>query len=67
MIVDDSMTIAIQVNGKLRGSIDVPVGMSKEDILQQSKSIENVKKFIDSMTLMKEIYVPNKLVNFVVK
>ena len=67
MIVDDSMTIAIQVNGKLRGSIDVPVGMSKEDILQQSKSIENVKKFIDSMTLIKEIYVPNKLVNFVVK
>ena len=67
MIVDDSMTIAIQVNGKLRGSIDVPVGMSKEDILQQSKSVENVRKFIDSMTIIKEIYVPNKLVNLVAK
>ena len=61
------MVIAIQVNGKLRGSIDVPIEISKEDILSQSKLVENVQKFTDGMTIIKEIYVPNKLVNLVVK
>ena len=67
MIVDDSMTIAIQVNGKLRGSIEVSVDASKDDILLESKALENVQKFIDGMSIIKEIYVPNKLVNLVVK
>jgi len=67
MIVDDSMTIAIQVNGKLRGSIEVPADTDKDDILLESKAVENVKKFIGDMNVVKEIYVPNKLVNLVVK
>ena len=67
MIIDNSMTIAIQVNGKLRGSIEVSVETSKEDILSNSKSVENVQKFIGEMSIIKEIYVPNKLVNLVVK
>ena len=67
MIVDDSMTIAIQVNGKLRGSIEVPADTDKDDILLESKAVENVKKFIGDMDVVKEIYVPNKLVNLVVK
>ena len=67
MIVDDSMTIAIQINGKLRGSIEVSVDLSKEDIISQSKAVENVQKFTDGMNIVKEIYVPNKLVNLVVK
>jgi len=67
MIVDDSMTIAIQVNGKLRGSIEVATDASKDDILLESKAVENVKKFTDGMNIVKEIYVPNKLVNLVVK
>ena len=61
------MTIAIQVNGKLRGSIEVSVDTTKEDILSESKSIENVQKFTVGMSIIKEIYVPNKLVNLVVK
>ena len=67
MIIDDSMTIAIQVNGKLRGSVDLPVGTSKDDVLATARSVENVKKFTDHMNIIKEIYVPNKLVNLVVK
>ena len=67
MIVDDSMTIAIQINGKLRGSIEVSVDLSKEDIISQSKAVENVQKFTDGMNIVKEIYVPNKIVNLVVK
>ena len=61
------MTIAIQVNGKLRGSIEVSADARKDAILQDSKNVENVKKFIDGMNILKEIYVPNKLVNLVVK
>ena len=61
------MIIAIQVNGKLRGSISVPTEISKEDVLSQSKLVENVQKFTNGMTIIKEIYVPNKLVNLVAK
>ena len=67
MIVDDSMTIAIQVNGKLRGSIEVSIDASKDEILSESKAVENVQKFTDKMNIIKEIYVPNKLVNLVIK
>jgi len=67
IIVDNSMTIAIQVNGKLRGSIEVATDATKEDILSESKAVENVQKFTDGMNIIKEIYVPNKLVNLVVK
>ena len=66
-IVDNSMIIAIQVNGKLRGSIEVSADASKDSILLEVKEVENVKKFIDGMNILKEIYVPNKLVNLVVK
>ena len=66
-IIDNAMTIAVQVNGKLRGSVDVPVEMDKESILAIAKDVDNVKKFIEGMHLIKEIYVPNKLVNLVVK
>ena len=67
MIVDDSMVIAIQVNGKLRGSIEVSLDATKEEILSESRDVENVQKFTDGMNIIKEIYVPNKLVNLVVK
>ena len=66
-LVDSSMTIAIQVNGKLRGSLEVNADTGKDDIIQDSKNVENVKKFIDGMNIVKEIYVPNKFVNLVVK
>ena len=61
------MTIAIQVNGKLRGNIEVEKNISKEDILILSKKNNNVKKFINDKTILKEIYVPNKLISLVVK
>lgn len=63
----DEITIAVQVNGKLRGQIDIPRSMDKDDVLATAKANENVAKHIEGMNLVKEIYVPNKLVNFVVK
>ena len=66
-MVDNSMEIAIQVNGKLRGSVEVPVDTDKDEIINLSMKVENVQKFIENLEVIKEIYVPNKLVNLVVK
>ena len=67
MIVDSSMIIAIQVNGKLRGSVEVSVDLSKEEILANCRDVENVQKFIEGMDIIKEIYIPQKIVNIVAK
>ena len=67
MVVDDTITIAIQVNGKLRGSVELQVDVSKDEVLDAARSVDNVMKFVGEMSIVKEIYVPGKLVNFVVK
>ncbi|MGB3751977.1 MAG: leucine--tRNA ligase [Arcobacteraceae bacterium] len=67
VFVQDSILLAVTVNGKKRGEIEVSPSASKEDILQSAKSNENTKKWIDGKEIIKEIVVPNKLVNFVVK
>ena len=66
-IVESEVEMAIQVNGKLRGTIKIKKDSSKEDVLKLAKNNENVKKFIDGKTVIKEIVVPNKIVNFVIK
>ena len=64
---EDSVTIAVQVNGKLRGTIDATKDASNEEVEELAKANENVKKFIDGMNIVKIIVVPNKIVNIVVK
>jgi leucyl-tRNA synthetase len=58
--------IVVQVNGKLRGKLDVAPNASSADVEQLARAIENVEKFIENKSIRKVIYVPNKLVNFVV-
>ncbi len=65
LIVEATMTIVIQVNGKVRGDIVVPKDLAKEEILKLAKANENVKKYIEA-GIKKEIYVPRKLISFVV-
>ncbi len=65
LVQSDSMTIVIQVNGRVRGDMTVPVDLSKEEILLKAKEIKNVQKYLSSVP-KKEIYVPGKLVSFVV-
>lgn len=66
MLVADTLTIAVQVNGKLRATIDVPAAMPKEDIVALAKAQENVAKFLEGNAPKKEIYVPGKLVSLVI-
>ena len=67
VFVQNSITIAITVNGKKRGEIEVSPEASKEEVLVLAKENENTKKWIDSKEIIKEIVVPKKLVNLVVK
>lgn len=61
----NTQTIVVQVNGKLRGKLDVAVDISKDDLLALAKALPEVQQFLTGPT-KKEIVVPNKLVNLVV-
>ncbi len=62
----DELNIAIQINGKLRATIQVPADAEKAAVLQAARAEENVARHLDGSTVRKEIYVPGKIVNFVV-
>ena len=62
----DSVTIAVQVNGKLRASIDVPSESIEEDVVEAARADENVTRHIDGLEERRVIYVKHRLVNFVV-
>ena len=64
---DELVTMAISINGKTRATIDVPEDISKEDFLNQAKANDKIAKYIDGETIIKEIYVPRKICNFVIK
>ncbi|NTU92960.1 MAG: leucine--tRNA ligase [Chlorobiaceae bacterium] len=64
---DDVLTIAVQINGKLRGTFEAATGSSKEQLLLEAKNVESVMKFLEGQMIVKEIVVPDKLVNFAVK
>ncbi|MCD8026060.1 MAG: class I tRNA ligase family protein, partial [Clostridiales bacterium] len=65
--VDSTVEIVVQVNGKIKAKFNIPVDAQKDEILEQAKSDDNVKKAIQGMNIIKEIVVPKKLVNLVVK
>jgi len=65
-LVRDSLTLAVQVNGKLRGTIEVPAGADKASIEAMALAESNVLKFIDGQVVKKAIIVPGKIVNLVV-
>lgn len=65
--VDSTIEIAVQVNGKLRGKLVVAADISAEDAIAAAKADEKVQSFLTDKNVVKEIYVPGKLVNLVVK
>lgn len=65
--VDSTIEIAVQVNGKLRGKLVVVADISAEDAIAAAKADEKVQSFLTDKNVVKEIYVPGKLVNLVVK
>ena len=66
-ILLDEVTIAVQVNGKLRANIEIAKDSTEKVVVDKALSLENVEKFTSNGSIVKTIYVPNRLLNFVVK
>ena len=65
--IDDTVEIAVQVNGRIKARINIPVDSTSEEAIALSKKDDKVKEAIENMNIIKEIYVKGKLVNIVVK
>ena len=63
---EEMVTITVQVNGKVRANITAPASSTQEDVEKLSKAEENVQRFIENKMVRKVIYVPSRLINFVV-
>ena len=64
---DDTVEVAVQINGKVRATIMLPVGCSKEDSIAAAKADPKIAEQIEGKTIVKEISVPGKIVNIVVR
>jgi leucyl-tRNA synthetase len=67
LLVSDTVTLVVQVNGKLRDRIEAPAEAPKEELLRLARESEKVAKHLDGQQIVKEIVVPGKLVNLVVR
>ncbi len=67
LIKEETVEMAVQVLGKLRATVAFDKSESKEAIIERAKAIENVAAHINGKTIIKEIFIPGKIINFVVK
>lgn len=67
LIVEDTMTIAVQVNGKLRATLELAKDTSDDEVKVQALAAENVARFVGDSEPLKVIYIPGKIVNVVVR
>ena len=65
--VDDTIEIVVQINGKVRAKLEIPADAEKDAVLAQAAAEPKVSEAIAGKTIIKQIYVPKKLVNFVAK
>ncbi len=66
LLEDHTCTIVVQINGKIRGSLELPVDLPEAEVQTMAMKIENVRKLLDDKNVQKMVFVPNKIVNFVV-
>ena len=65
--VSASVEMAVQVQGKLRGTVVVPMDSDQDGVIAAAKANEKVARFLEGMDIVKVIHVPNKLINLIVK
>jgi leucyl-tRNA synthetase len=63
----DEVTVVIQINGKLRAQITVPLDSTQEFIFNNARENEKIQKYLENVKIIKQIFVKNKLLNIVVK
>jgi leucyl-tRNA synthetase len=66
-LVQDTVTVAVQVNGKLRGTVEISTSATEDEALEAAKKDSNVSAHLEGKTVSRAIYVPHKLINFVVR
>ena len=67
LLKDENCKIVIQVNGRKRGVLEMPANSKEQTIVKKSKEIDNVLKYLENTEVMKNIYIKNKLINFIIK
>jgi len=67
LLKDENCKIIIQVNGRKRGVLEMPVNSKEQTIVKKSKEIDNVLKYLENTEVIKNIYIKNKLINFIIK
>ena len=67
LCVDDMIEIVVQINGKVKAKLEIPADAEKDDVLAQAAADAKIKEATAGKTIIKQIYVPKKIVNFVVK
>ncbi len=67
MLVSETVTLVVQVNGKLRDRIEAASDAPEEELLRLARASEKVARYLDGKDVVKEIVVPGKLVNLVVR
>jgi leucyl-tRNA synthetase len=64
-LVNDVVVVAIQINGKMRGTVEVPANSNQEHVESVAKELGSVKQQLDGKSVKKIIYVPNKIINII--
>ena len=67
LLKEENCTIVIQVDGRKRGVLEMPINSEEKTIINKSKKIDNVSKYLEDTITIKNIYIKNKLVNFITK
>ena len=65
LLVETTLTIAVQVNGKTRGNIEIPADAAEGHVLELARDARNVSRFLEGKAIRRAIYVPRRIVNFV--
>jgi leucyl-tRNA synthetase len=66
-LATDTVELAVQVNGKVRDRVEVPKDAAAADVLAAAKTLPGVAKYLEGKETVKEVVVPGRLVNFVVR
>jgi leucyl-tRNA synthetase len=66
-LATDTITVAVQINGKLRGEIEVAADAPEDEVVAAAQANEKVRTHLEGQTVIKTIYVPGKIVNLVAK
>ena len=67
MTIDDEVQISIQINGKLRGTYPFLRGVTAEEVRMTVENKPEIAKWLEGQTIIKEVFIPNKILNIVVK